>query len=272
MTLWNWLLPGRPQPRRLQVTIVPDDGDRPYEGHWSLTRFRILMLLPALGLVAVLLLVYGAGTLFLEKRQRGHLERRLEESTAQISRIHSLEAQLLETEVLLLKMGGMVGAADLLPDSLAGRPSSGDAARELAPPSRSSLHRGEMEMLRSMPSAWPLRGWITQEFQGRHGPDYHAGMDIAAEAGAPVRAAGEGVVLVAGWNDEYGNFVLLDHGFGVTSLYGHNSHLAVKKEDRVEQGDIIAYSGNTGRSTAPHLHFEIRRNGIPEDPKKYLLD
>ena len=272
MRLLNWLLPGRVQPGKLRVTIVPDDGDRPYEREWSLGKFRALMILPALGLAALLLLVFGSGTLFLEKRQRGHLERRLEEATAQISQLHSLETQLLETEALLLKLGNMVGATKLLPDSLAGRATAAGPDEEANLLSRNRLRRGEMEMLRSIPSAWPMRGWITQEFQGRHGPDYHAGLDIAAEAGTPVCAAGEGVVLVAGWNDEYGNFVLLDHGFGVTSLYGHNSHLAVKKEDRVEQGDIIAYSGNSGRSTAPHLHFEIRRNGIPEDPKKYLLD
>jgi murein DD-endopeptidase MepM/ murein hydrolase activator NlpD len=97
-------------------------------------------------------------------------------------------------------------------------------------------------------------------------------MDIAADAGLPVQAAGDGVVLVAGWNEEYGNFVLVDHGFGVTSLYAHNSSLAVRKEDRVRGGDPIAFIGSTGHSTGPHLHFEVRRHGIPVDPRIYLLD
>jgi len=268
LSFWGWLFGG--EGKSLRVTLNPDEGGETYDRIWSRKRFRALVLLPVLGLAALLLLVLGAGTLLMEKRHSRELEHRLEESRQQASRLEGLEAQLRETEALLLKLGNMVGAAELLPDSLSG--GEGAALAEAAPSPREGLKRGEMEMLRSLPSAWPLHGWTTQEFRAEHGPGHHPGIDIAVEEGTPVRAAGAGAVLVAGWNDEYGNFVILDHGFVVTSLYGHNSHLAVRKEDRVEQGDIIAYSGSTGRSTAPHLHFEIRRNGIAEDPKKYLLD
>jgi len=238
-----------------------------------LSILRVLAVLILGGFLAILFLIFSSSSLILEKQKNRMLERQLAESVSQLSRVQTLELQLNENALLIHQMQQMLSMDVELSDSLLSDPLLAERARAESQLIRQDrLQRGELEVLRSMPSAWPLRGWITQEFQGLHGREYHAGIDIAAEAGTPVRAAGDGVVLVAGWNEEYGNFILLDHGFGVTSLYGHNSHLDVRKEDRVERGDILAYVGSTGRSTAPHLHFEVRRNGIPEDPRQYLLD
>lgn len=98
----------------------------------------------------------------------------------------------------------------------------------------------------------------------------HTGIDIRATTGSNVYATASGVVIKAGWNTAYGNMIIIDHGNGITSLYGHASKLVVKVGDTVNQGDIIMKAGSTGYSTGPHLHFEVRKDGTPQDPKNYL--
>jgi murein DD-endopeptidase MepM/ murein hydrolase activator NlpD len=98
----------------------------------------------------------------------------------------------------------------------------------------------------------------------------HTGIDIRATTGSNIYATASGKVIKAGWNTAYGNMIIIDHGNGITSLYGHASKLVVKVGDTVNQGDIIMKAGSTGYSTGPHLHFEVRKNGTPQDPKNYL--
>jgi murein DD-endopeptidase MepM/ murein hydrolase activator NlpD len=119
------------------------------------------------------------------------------------------------------------------------------------------------------PLSWPLDvgGFVTRG-QVRPGDpaESHPGIDIAVPAGTPVRAAGEGLVETAGTDPSYGLFVLLRHSAGYETMYGHASRVLVRKGDAVQAGEVIALSGNSGRSTAPHLHFEIRREGRSLDP------
>ena len=117
--------------------------------------------------------------------------------------------------------------------------------------------------------AWPTNGTITSGFGYRWGA-LHAGVDIANNVGTPVRAAKAGTVILAGWNGGYGNCIVIDHGGGFSTLYGHMSRLRASEGDRVSQGDLIGDMGSTGNSTGPHLHFEIRENGAPIDPHRYL--
>lgn len=98
----------------------------------------------------------------------------------------------------------------------------------------------------------------------------HTGIDIRASMGSNIYATASGEVIKAGWNTAYGNMIIIDHGNGITTLYGHASKLNVKVGDTVKQGDIIMKAGSTGYSTGPHLHFEVRKNGTPQDPKNYL--
>lgn len=98
----------------------------------------------------------------------------------------------------------------------------------------------------------------------------HAGIDFGAASGSPVKAADGGVVTFSGWKGGYGNAVIIDHGQGISTLYGHNSQLLVVVGQRINRGDIIALVGSTGLSTGPHIHFEVRENGISVDPAPYL--
>jgi len=116
---------------------------------------------------------------------------------------------------------------------------------------------------------WPARGRLTSRFGWRRWR-HHDGIDIAAPYGAPVTAARDGVVIYAGWYHAYGKAVILDHGSGLQTLYGHNAALLVRAGQRVEKGQLIARVGSSGRSTGPHLHFEVRINGRPVNPIKYL--
>jgi murein DD-endopeptidase MepM/ murein hydrolase activator NlpD len=116
---------------------------------------------------------------------------------------------------------------------------------------------------------WPAQGTVTSGFGYRWGA-LHAGIDIANNQGTPVRAAKAGTVILAGWNGGYGNCIVIDHGGGFSTLYGHNVRLRVSEGQRVSQGELIADMGSTGNSTGPHSHFETRINGTPRDPMGYL--
>lgn len=116
---------------------------------------------------------------------------------------------------------------------------------------------------------WPVHGVLTSGFGWRWGR-MHEGIDLAVGMGTPVVAAAAGTVIVAGWLGGYGNLVVVDHGNGISTAYGHNSSVTVGFGQYVAQGQLIAYSGNTGHSTGPHVHFEVRINGSPVDPLGYL--
>lgn len=116
---------------------------------------------------------------------------------------------------------------------------------------------------------WPVHGLLTSSFGWRWGR-MHEGIDLAVPNGTPVVSAAAGTVIVAGWMGGYGNLVVVDHGGGLATAYGHNTSVTVGVGQSVAQGQLIAYSGNTGHSTGPHLHFEVRVNGGAVDPLGYL--
>ncbi len=128
----------------------------------------------------------------------------------------------------------------------------------------------------TMPSIWPAKGAVTSGFGWRNSPfgggaELHQGIDIASDVGAPVVATADGEVVQSGPAGDYGNVVQVDHGDGVATVYGHNSQLLVGVGQTVLKGQVIAYAGNTGRSTGPHVHYEVRKNGAAIDPWRYLV-
>ena len=140
-----------------------------------------------------------------------------------------------------------------------------------------NFFKNQKSLLSSTPSIWPTRGWVTSGFGFRKSPftglrEKHEGWDIAARAGSTVRATADGEVVVEGREYGYGNLVEVDHGYGLMTRYGHNSKHLVKVGDRVKRGQVIALVGNTGRSTGPHVHYEVLLHGIPVSPKNYILE
>lgn len=122
---------------------------------------------------------------------------------------------------------------------------------------------------------WPIRGRITSPFGWRVHPifgtrRFHSGIDIAADYGDNIKACDGGVIIYAGWMSGYGYTVMINHGHGLVSLYGHNTEVLVRNGQRVNKGQVIAHAGSTGNSTGPHCHFEVRLNGEPVTPYNYL--
>ena len=131
--------------------------------------------------------------------------------------------------------------------------------------------------LAALPSRWPVRGAVNSEFGNRlspwtKAPEFHSGLDIAANGGTPVKSPAAGTVLHAGPHSEYGLAVIIDHGQDVRSLYGHLSKISVKPGQTVERGTELALTGNTGRSSGPHLHYEVMVRGQAVNPRAYLWD
>lgn len=132
-------------------------------------------------------------------------------------------------------------------------------------------------LLAATPSIQPARGPIGSRFGYRIDPingrqKMHAGLDITAPPGTPVRAPADGIVSFAGWDDQFGKLVSIDHGYGVLTRFAHNSQIFVQVGQKVSRYDVIAAVGSTGRSTGPHCHYEVRVNGIAVNPANYVLD
>lgn len=224
-----------------------------------------------------------------------------------LNKMASLESAVGQTEQLAGSLAAMVGTEraslqkGIGPIPLPSKSDKMDIASKTAPLDLASLQPAKVDSLQdrvltlqekikeltkiqqdkltyiaSTPSVWPVKGWVTSEFGYRRSPftmasDFHEGIDIAAAWGTPVMAPADGVVTFAGVRGGYGNLVVIDHGFGIVTRFGHTSQLLVKEGDKVTRGTKIALVGTTGHSTGPHLHYEIHSDGVPVDPMKYIL-
>jgi murein DD-endopeptidase MepM/ murein hydrolase activator NlpD len=231
--------------------------------------------------LAVLLLAGVAGVLFFLAYGRLALTAaeaaRLEAENARLQavrgKVDELAENLAASERAYRQIREMAGIRAPVPaESSSGsarRPVAGGgtlaAPRPLDSEERELLGRS----LNTVPRLWPLtkKGFVTEEFSPGEG---HKGLDIAVESNTPILSAADGIVVAAGADSIYGNYVIVQHDVSTQTLYGHNALNFVVDGDLVHQGDIIAQSGSTGRSTAPHLHFEVRKNGVEVDPRTYL--
>lgn len=132
-------------------------------------------------------------------------------------------------------------------------------------------------LLASTPSIWPVKGWVTSGFGTRKSPftgkqTMHSGLDIATKTGTPIKAPADGIVSYSDRKGAFGKVLVIDHGYGYTTFYGHCSALLKEVGDKVKRGDVVAKVGNTGTSTGPHLHYEVRVNGVATNPTKFILD
>ena len=241
---------------------------------------RTVVITTAVALIVLVTLVVAYGPIVAAAARTPFLQRRVDELTRQNARVGQLARELSDAEARYAHLRGMLGAQVPPPVSGAeGQLGAGEERLFIAPPIAArppaAPARGSGTGGLSIPYRWPLavpsyrtRGMVTDTSS----EEVHPGIDLAVPEGSDVRAAGGGVVERAGTDSSYGLFVLLRHARGYQTMYGHLSRILVSRGDTVAAGQVIALSGNTGRSTAPHLHFEVRLNGSSIDPTKLVRE
>ncbi|HET7746455.1 MAG TPA: peptidoglycan DD-metalloendopeptidase family protein [Vicinamibacteria bacterium] len=208
-----------------------------------------------------------------------------------------LQAKVVQLQGMVNKLGVMAGLEQSLPEPAAGvgGGTNGEAVPPILNPSAlTALDRNlttlttrseelhdfysdQSALLSSTPSIWPVRGYLSATFGNRLDPftgqrDFHTGIDVSTPIGTAIHAPAEGVVISAGPHGGYGLSLVIDHGYGVVTRYGHMDGFAVKPGQRLRRGDLIGYVGNTGRSTGPHLHYEVWVRDQAQNPIHYILD
>ena len=246
--------------RKLTIMVVPDDGR---ESHTIHLPYKWLRVWAVAGSALALALTVMAGSwwyLAARASRVAELELQIEAMDADRARIQMLARDL---EAIEAQYGNI--------RDLFGTGSPGSAGDVWLPPASGARRGTGTETLpaagATLPSVWPLtqKGFITQALlEGAEGD--HPGLDIAVPTDSYIRAAGGGTVVDVGEDGVYGRFVVIDHGSGYTTRYAHASLHLVSRGQRVREREVIALSGSTGRSTAPHLHFEIFLNGDAVDP------
>ena len=263
--------------KQLSLIIVPHDENRTWNMRMSYRLLYMLATLLVIGFICAIAFMFTYGRMLVAAERAAMLGRENTKLKLQAAQIDSLRIELFNVQAMGIQIKSMLGV-DLSPeDSL--------LVANLSPAASSSGIDSDIEgggvgtreqrsMLEALPSLWPIKGYVTREFYvtgGEANARYHPGMDIAANKNTPIAAAAEGIVESAIFDETYGWMVQIDHGYGIHTLYGHCARNLVKKGDRVTRGQTVALVGSTGKSSAPHLHFEVRKNGVPVDPNEYLL-
>jgi murein DD-endopeptidase MepM/ murein hydrolase activator NlpD len=287
--------------KRFTILVIP-------EGSHQVRRFGVrLSVLKRIAAAAVVLALVLAGLItdyVLTNLDQNELERLQVENLSQREELHRLVVKLedLRQEIVVLaqndaKVRVMAKLSAPKSDSMVGvggPATQEDVNREFSVIQQRidevrrqiDLRRESQEeiqgilndqrsLLAAKPGGWPVKGWLTSSFGMRRDPfngrrKMHEGLDIAARTGTAVTATADGIVSSVKTEPGYGKVVILDHGYGYRTIYGHNSRYYVKVGQRVRRGERIAAVGNTGRSTGSHVHYEIRLNGVPVNPRKYL--
>lgn len=249
--------------RRWSIMVTRDDATNARRFHLTASRIAGVVVLAVLG--------GGAGLVALGRwsAQRSIPER----VVAMQQEIDSLQTENAKVALLAARLADLERSYGRLRDVMGGdvEPSARDILLPSIAPSGDVVPSRQARS--TQPTVWPLveAGFITRTFgDSVPGEGPHVGLDIAIPVGSYVRSAGTGVVSESGDDHEYGWYVRVEHQGGLTALYAHNSWTFVVAGDSVEAGEVIALSGNTGRSTAPHLHLEFARNGVAVDPLPFV--
>ena len=254
--------------KHLTVLVVPHDERNVRRLRLSYRWLKGLAVAGAVVAILVVVAVATYGRMAAQATRAAMLERENERLSEENAKVESIAENLARTEAAYRQIREMAGLSEAgTVDPLA----TGDAPRQSAAEVRpeEGAVAGTPEEGPGIPGGWPLtiKGFVTARYEGGDG---HPGIDIAAPVNTPVIATANGSVERAGTDPVYGEYVLVRHDEGFSTLYGHNALLLVEEGDAVERGETIAYSGNTGRSTAPHLHYEVRRRGEAVNPRPYL--
>jgi murein DD-endopeptidase MepM/ murein hydrolase activator NlpD len=253
---------------KFSIIIVPHDERKTRTYRIKYKTLYTLLVILAVGVIALAVFAVTYGKLLLKTKEIVMLQRKVERLTERNEKLKEIVANIDDIKKMSKQVKMMLGVntskgTDTLKSEMKAEESRNNRIQD-----------EKNNMLRAIPSFWPVRGFITKKFNvsvEESKSDYHRGIDIAVQRGQPVRAAALGYVIETGWDKIFGYSVRIDHGYGIKTLYGHNERIVVKEGERVERGQTIAYSGNSGRSSAPHLHFEVTKNNISVDPLKYLL-
>jgi len=243
------------------IMLIPD-GTESRRG-W---RVRQWLLKFIVGLLVVMIVSIGMFFIFYGKMvSRATMTEKLMEENEDLKRyqykVKLLEQNLLQAREVVSRMATLAGIDYEFPDL----PDDSTIFAKLDKTGMAVIDRAAGTDF-SLPVGLPLQGFISQEFNVSDRDHYHPGVDIACAVGTPVLATGSGEVIYNEYDSTYGNMVVLKHNDSVTTIYGHNDKNLVQVEQRVMVGSRIALSGNTGHSTAPHLHYELRINNKPVNP------
>lgn len=252
------------------IMIVKDAESSPKSIRLSTFSYRLVQLLVILLLLILIVETTAFSRLWSDSQDRVRLLAENAELKEYNSKVVQLEQDLLTNRIMLRKMTELAGIdlADFgWPES-----ETNDSAAVTMFPDREWQVPAPDDQPHHIPSGLPLLGWVSRTFRPNDdNPKMrHFGVDIAVREGTDVVATADGTVSSAGWDPTFGLQVIINHGGGYETVYGHNDSLLVTAGELVSYGDRIALSGNTGISSAPHLHYEIRENGKPVDPGKYL--
>jgi len=282
--------------KRLTILLIPDDDTEPFSINVTIRFLKILALISIVLLIHTILggiFYWQYAVLSREKRQLEKQNSDLKETQDKIYKILPEVADLqkkqekflnalginrrtypfshtnpLETKKPLDNFAG-IGAAESDEPVFKGPKAEGlDFLKE----TDTEFH----DFVRNMPTRLPVAGYMSQDFESLKWFNVikqksHLGIDIVADMGTAIHAAGDGFVVFSDWTPHLGNLIILYHGSGFFTYYGHNDRNLVVEKTPVRKGEVIALVGNSGESSGPHLHFEIWRNGIPIDPKDILL-
>lgn len=273
---WELMSLAKRRQKQLSVLVIPDDGSRTLEFKLNYVLLGVL----GSGLVCLLLLVcaggvflwqahYWEGKAVLLQRDNARLKSemdRVEELAQVVTRMKAWDQQLRSI---------LSPNIDLGPSSYSVPVSAPQVVEDQVTMVRGRLVGRDQVDMRRTPSIWPISqamGWVSREYLSQQGMfrNQHLGIDIAAPEGTPVQATADGRVMVAGNDDVLGLMVVIDHGDGYTTRYGHNGALLVSEGESVRRGQHIARVGNSGHSSGPHLHYEVLENGRAGNPRGFL--
>lgn len=278
-----------------RILVIPDDQDEPKSYNLSIKFFKFLRIVAIiLGIHILVGFVFYFQFYRVSKKNKelAEINRQLDDNN---TRINKLIAEFSELEGHQERVRKLLGLGSLSNNQVPTEliiPEENSSPNYLPVyPERSERHEVSQAILRerynfikrstsgfhdfekSIPTLLPVEGVLSADYQNRtdYGPNQHRGVDIAANMGDLVKAAADGVVIFAGWDNLLGNLMIIYHGNGFYTYYGHNQRCLLPRGSLVKKGDVISYLGNSGISSAPHLHFEIWRDGVSLDPKDYII-
>jgi len=243
-------------PKQTKIMIMPMDDYRSKELVLS-RRLMIALFVTVLALVLlVLFTLFSYSTILQQAKLVPSMKKQLADANTRLAKVEQINVEIEQMRAMQEKLLGMLGVN---PDSVAWAEDSETNGVIMAPP----------------PDMWPVDGLVTKEFIVADRPNGilpHLGIDFTAPIGTSIVAAGKGVVQKAGFDEYLGNFVEIRHGFGYVTIYGHCKELTTRAGDHVNKGQMIGTLGGTGKSSAPHLHFEVWIDDRAVDPRTVIHD